>query len=172
MLKYAAVLALGLAGLGAINPPLAWLYIVFAAAFEAWLARRLRAEGGRPAPVGAAPYRFTEEEAAFVGRYRFYFAYPALARDGASVLAAIGLSSLVLAPWLTFRGAYPQALLAGANLLAVGAFTKRLAPLLALRMRASKGDREALRLLELHEPLWAKIRAGNSEGGAGSGAES
>lgn len=162
MLRYAAVLALGLAGLGAINPPLAWLYVAMAAAFEMWLARRLRTAGSGLPQAGVAPYHFTDEEAAFVGRYRFYFTYPALARDAASVLAALGLSALILAPWLTFRGAYPQALLAGANLLAVGAFTKRLAPLLALRIRASKGDREALRLLELHEPLWAKIRAGNA----------
>ena len=38
MLRYASVLALGLAGLGAIQPPLAWLYVAMAATFEAWLA--------------------------------------------------------------------------------------------------------------------------------------
>jgi hypothetical protein len=170
MLRYASVLALGLAGLGAIQPPLAWLYVAMAATFEAWLATRLRAAGSEPAQAGVAPYHFSEEEAAFIGRYRFYFTYPALARDAAGLLAAFGLSGLVLAPWLTFRGAYPQALLAGANLLLVGAFTKRLAPLLSLRIRASKGDREALRLLEIHEPLWAKIRAGNAGEGADPGA--
>lgn len=41
-----------------------------------------------------------------------------------------------------------------------------------LRIRASKGDQAALRLLELHDPLWTKIRAGNSDGGADSGAGS
>jgi len=162
MLRYVSVLVLGLAGLGAIRPPLAWIYVATAALFELWLVHRLREAGSRPPAAGEAPYHFTDEEAAFVGRYRFYFTYPALARDAASVLAALGLSALVLAPWLTFKAAYPQALLAGANLFAVGAFTKRLAPLLALRIRASKGDRAALRLLELHEPLWAKIRAGNA----------
>jgi hypothetical protein len=164
MLKLAAVLALGFAGLGAINAKLAWIYVVFAAAFETWLAARLRAEGSRPAAVNEPPYRFSEEEAAFIGRFRFYFAYPALARDSASVLAALGLSGLLLAPWLTYRGAYPQAILAGVNLFAVAAFTRRLAPLLQLRIRASKGDQAALRLLELHEPLWQKIRAGNRDG--------
>jgi hypothetical protein len=162
MLKYVAVLVLGLAGLGALQAPLAWLYVAAAAAFELWLARRLRAAGSRPPAAGEAPYQFTEEEAAFIGRYRFYFADPELARDAAAVLAALGLSALVLAPWLTLRGAYPQAVLVGANLFAVGAFTRRLAPVLALRIRAAKGDRGALRLLELHEPLWAKIRAGNA----------
>ena len=32
---------------------------------------------------------------------------------------------------------------------------------MALRIAASKGDRAALRMLELHDPLWAKIRAAN-----------
>jgi hypothetical protein len=162
MLRFAAVLVLGFAGLGAINPRLAWIYVVFAAAFEAWLAARLRAEGARPAAAGTPPYHFSEEEAAFIGRFRFYFTYPALARDAAGVMAALGLSGLLLAPWLTYRGAYAQAILAGVNLFAVAAFTKRLAPLLTLRIRASKGDQAALRLLGLHDPLWAKIRAGNS----------
>ena len=162
MLRYSSVVVLGLAGLGAVNPPFSWLYVAAAALFELWLLRRIRAAGSGPAAVGEPPYHFTEDEAQFVGRFRFYFAYPALARDAASVLAALGLSSLLLAPWLTYRAAFAQALLVGANLLAVGAFTRRLAPILALRMRASKGDREALRQLELHEPLWAKIRAANA----------
>jgi hypothetical protein len=169
MLRFAAVLVLGFAGLGAINPALSWIYVLFAAAFELWLVLRLRAAGRSPAMVGAAPYYFSEEEAAFIGRFRFYFIYPALARDAASVLAALGLSGLLLAPWLTYRGAFAQAILVGANLFAVAAFTRHLAPLLTLRMRASKADQAALRLLELHDPLWAKIRAGNSDGGAAPG---
>jgi hypothetical protein len=32
---------------------------------------------------------------------------------------------------------------------------------MALRVAASKGDRQALRMLELHDPLWQKIRAAN-----------
>lgn len=108
MLRLAAVLVLGLAGLGAINAKLAWIYVAFAALFQAWLAARLRVEGKRPAVADAAPYYFSEEEAAFIGRFRFYFAYPALARDAATVLAAVGLSGLVLAPWLTYRGAFPR----------------------------------------------------------------
>ena len=162
MLRYLSVVVLGFAGLGAVNPPLSWLYVAAAALFELWLLGRIRAAGSGPAAVDEPPYRFTEDEARFVGRFRFYFAYPALARDAASVLAALGLSSLLLAPWLTYRTAFAQALLIGVNLFAVAAFTRRLAPILALRMRASKGDREALRQLELHEPLWAKIRAANA----------
>ncbi len=42
-----------------------------------------------------------------------------------------------------------------------GWLTKRLAPHFALRVRASRGDREALRMLELLDPLWAKIKAVN-----------
>jgi len=162
--KYGAVAILGLAGLAALNPGLfAWAYVAAVAVFELWLLRRMGAAGRHPVPVGESPYNFSEEEAAFVGRYRFYFSYPAAARESASVLAALGLTGLVLAPWLTFRVALAPAVLIGLNLFAVAALTKRLAPLMALRVAASKGDRAALRLLELHDPLWAKIRAANEE---------
>jgi len=107
------------------------------------------------------PYHFSEDEAELVTRYRFYFTYPALARQSASVLAAIGLTALVLAFWLLYKQAFVQAVLVGLNLLAVGRFTKLLAPQLTLRITASRGDRAALRLLEAHDPAWAKIRAAN-----------
>jgi hypothetical protein len=108
-----------------------------------------------------APYHFSEDEAQLVGRYRFYFTYPALARESASVLAAVGLSALVLAFWLLYKQAFVQAVLAGVNLLAVARFTRLLSPQMALRITASRGDRAALRLLEAHDPAWAKIRAAN-----------
>jgi hypothetical protein len=54
----------------------------------------------------------------------------------------------------------PAALI-GVNLLAVARLTKLVAPLLALNVAARRGDRDALLMLELHEPTWAKIRAGN-----------
>jgi len=50
----------------------------------------------------------------------------------------------------------------------VGRLTKQLAPMLALRIAAAKGDRAALRALELHEPLWEKIRAANAAAATGS----
>jgi hypothetical protein len=111
--------------------------------------------------VDEAPYRFSAEEARFIERYRFYFSYPGLAAQAGSVLAAIGLAGMVLALWLTFKQAFMQGALIGANLFLVGWLTKRLAPVFALRIAASRGDRDALRLLEIHEPLWAKIRAAN-----------
>ena len=98
MLRYLSVVVLGFAGLGAVNPRLSWLYVATAAVFELWLLARIRAEGSGPPAVGEPPYHFTGDEAQFIGRFRFYFAYPALARDAASVLAALGLSSLLLAP--------------------------------------------------------------------------
>ena len=162
--KYGAVAILGLAGLAALQPGvLSWAYIAAFVAFELWLLRRLAAAGRDPVPVGQPPYHFEEEEAAFVGRYRFYFAYPAMARESASVLAALGLTALLLAPWLIFRLALVPAALTGLNLFVVARLTKQLAPLMALRIAASKGDRGALRLLELHDPLWAKIRAANEK---------
>lgn len=161
-LRYGSVLMLILAGWAALNPdPMGWVYIAAVAAFEVWLYFRMRAAGEGPVAVEEPPYRFTLEEAQFVERYRFYFTYPAVAAQAGSVLAAIGLASLVLALWLTFRQAFVQGAILGANLFAVGWFTRRVAPIYALRIAASRGKRDALRMLEILDPLWAKIRAGN-----------
>jgi hypothetical protein len=150
------------AGWAALSPePMAWIYIGVVALFDLWLLRRVRQAGSGPVAPGEPPYQFSEEEAALVQRYRFYFSYPALARDGSSILAAIGLTALGLAPWLTYKRVLLPALLIGVNLFAVARFTKLLAPLVVLRIAASRGDRAALRMLELHDPVWAKIRAGN-----------
>jgi len=161
-MKYGSVSMLLLAGFAALRPePMSWVFVAAVAAFELWLIARLRATDKGPVPVEEAPYRFSAEEARFVERYRFYFAYPGLAAHAGSALAAIGLAGMVLALWLTFRQAFVQGALIGANLFLVGWLTKRLAPVFALRIAASRGDREALRMLELHEPLWAKIKAAN-----------
>ena len=160
-----AVAMLSLAGLAALYPqPMAWVYVVAFMLFEFWLLRRLNRGGRTPAAIGEPPYHFTEEEAALIGRYRFYFTYPPLARTAASTLAALGLSALVLSPWLVFRQVLVPAFLIAVNLLAVGSLTKRVAPVMALRIAASKGDRAALRMLELHDPLWKKIQAANTRG--------
>ena len=161
-MRYASVLMLLLAGWAALNPnPMSWVFIAAVAIFELWLIARLRAVQRVPVPVEEAPYRFSAEEARFVERYRFYFTYPALAAHAGSALAAIGLAGMVLALWLTFRQAFAQGALVGANLFLVGWLTKRLAPLFALRIAAHRGDRDALRMLEILDPLWAKIRAAN-----------
>ncbi len=126
-----------------------------------WLLRRIRELGNEPVPPDVVPYHFSADEARLVQRYRFYFTYPTIARDCSSVVSAIGLSGLVLGLWLTFKQAFVPAALIGLNLFAVTRFTKVVAPLLALRLAASRGDREALVMLEVHAPAWAKIRAGN-----------
>ena len=151
-----------LAGWAALDPqPMAWVYVAAVAVFELWLLRRTRALGDEPVAVDAEPYRFTADEAQLVRRYRLYFTYPALARDCSSVLAAVGLSGIVLGLWLTYRQDFVPAALIGANLFAVTRFTKVLAPLMALRLAASRGDRGALLMLEVHDPAWAKIRSAN-----------
>ena len=150
------------AGWAALSPePMAWIYIGMVALFELWLLRRVTRVGGTSVAPGEPPYRFTDDEAALVQRYRFYFTYPALARDCSSVLAAIGLTALGLAPWLTYKRVLLPAALIGLNLFAVARFTKLVAPLMALRIAASRGDRAALRAFEVHDPAWEKIRAGN-----------
>jgi hypothetical protein len=150
------------AGWAALSPePMAWVYIGVVAMLEVWLARRVAQAGSAPVPAGEAPYHFSDEEAALVQRYRFYFTYPALARQYSSILAAIGLTALGLAPWLTYKRVLLPALIIGVNLFAVARFTKLAAPLTALRIAAARGDRAALRALEVHDPAWEKIRAGN-----------
>ena len=163
---YASIAFLLLGGFAALNPPLmSWLYVGAVLVFELWLLRRIASVGSGPVATGASPYHFTADEAALVQRFRFYFTYPGVARNAGAVLAALGLSAIVLAPWLTYRHALFQAALIGLNLFAVARMTKIMAPLLGLRIAASRGDREALRMLEVHDPAWAKIRAANEGGG-------
>src|SRR5690606_18903232 len=161
-LKYGGVLMLMLAGWAGIDPPrMSWLFIAVVAAFEVWLFSRMRAAGRDPVTAGEPPYHFSAEEAALVGRYRFYFTFPATAAGAGSVLAAIGLSSMLLAVWFTFRNVLVPAVIVGLNLFLVGWLPRQVAPVHALRLKASRGNREALRLLELVQPAWNKIRAGN-----------
>ena len=165
VLKALSAVMLVLAGWAALEPrPMAWLYMAAVAAFELWLLQRMRVLDAAPVPVEQAPYRFSAEEAALVGRYRFYFTYPAAAAQAGSVLAAIGLAGMVLALWLSFNGVIVEAVTIGANIFAVGWFTRRVAPAYALRLAASRGKRDALRALEMMDPLWAKIRQANASG--------
>ncbi len=159
---YGSVGILLFAGWAALSPrPMAWVYVAIVGAFEWWLLQRIRGLGHDPVTADVAPYHFSADEARLVQRYRLYFSYPTLSRDCSSVLSAIGLSGLVLGLWLTFKQAFVPAALIGLNLFAVTRFTKVLAPLVALRMAASRGDRDALLMLEVHDPAWAKIHAGN-----------
>ena len=157
---FGSVLVLLLAGWSFLNPgTVSWAYIAAFVAFELWLLRRIAAVGRAPVAPGEPPYQFSDEEAQLVARYRFYFTWPGVAKDASSVLAAIGLTALVLAPWLLFKQALFQAALVAINVLAVGRLTKELAPMMALRIPAARGDRTALRRLEAHDSAWAKIRA-------------
>ena len=158
---YASIGVLFLAGWTFLNATASWAYIAALAGFEMWLAGRIASVGRDPVSAGVPPYGFSEEEAALVARYRFYFTHPGVARQSCSVLAAIGLTGLVLVPWLTYKLEFVQAVLIGANLFAVARLTKTLAPLLVLRARANQGERAALRMLELHDPLWTKIHEVN-----------
>lgn len=150
-----------LAGWTFLNTAVSWAYVAVLVTFELWLLRVIAAAGKGPVAVGEEPYHFTPEEAELVRRYRFYFTYPGRAQAASSVLAALGLTALVLAPWLTYKQAFLQAVVIGVNLFAVARLTKAVAPLMVLRIAASHADREALRLLEAHDPAWSKIRAGN-----------
>lgn len=161
-LAAAGVLLLG--GFAALWPHvMPWPYIAVMLGFEAWLAFRVRAVGSAPVTPGETPYLFSEEEAALVGRHRFYFTYPAVCRQAASVLSATGLTALILAPWLTYKLQFVAAAIVGLNLFLVARLTKKVAPMMTLRMAAAKGDRAALRALEMHDPVWEKIKTANHD---------
>ena len=140
---YLTVGVLLLAGWTFLNPGMAWAYLAAAAGFELWLLGRAAAMGRHPADAGVPPYHFTEEEARIVGRFRFYFTETGLARGLASVLAAIGLSAILLTPWLAYRGAAVPAGLVLINMVVAVLVTRRVVPM---------GDTGA---------AWDKIRAGN-----------
>jgi hypothetical protein len=149
-----------LAGWTFLDVAMAWVYIAAFAAFEFWLLRAVASGGRGPVAVGEPPYRFSADEAELVGRYRFYFTWPERAKAASSVLAAVGLTALLLAPWLTYKQAFLQAVVIGVNLFAVARLTKAVAPVMTLRI-AAQVDRQALRLLEAHDPAWSRIKAGN-----------
>ena len=163
-----AVAVLFVAGLAALFPPtMSWAYVALFMVFELWLLRRIGAAGSAPVPPGEAPYLFSEIEAELIGRYRYYFKYPGEARAAASVLAALGLSALILSPWLLVRQQLVPAGLVALNLLAVGALTKRLSPVMVLKLAANRGDRKALDLLSAHETAWTKIQVANASASRG-----
>jgi hypothetical protein len=140
---YLTVGVLMLAGWTFLNTGMAWVYLAAAVAFELWLLRRAAAMGSHPAAAGEPPYHFSEAEARIVGRFRFYFTETGVARGLASVLAAIGLTAILLAPWLAYRGAAVPAGLVLINMVAAVVLTRRVVPM---------GDTGK---------AWDKIRAGN-----------
>jgi hypothetical protein len=144
---YGTVAALVLAGWAFLKADMAWVYLAAALLFELWLLSKANAIGRHPAAAGEPPYHFTEQEARIVGRFRFYFTHTAEARGLSSVLAGIGLTALVLTPWLAYRHAFVPAALIGLNVLAVAALTRRIVPM---------GD---------SGQAWDKIREGNKAAG-------
>lgn len=148
------------AALGAwsfLEPPSgAWAFAAAEFAFLAFLARELRRADGA-ALTARAQQPLEPDEADVVHRYALYFARPDFARECASTLAAVGLASLVLVPWLTYKLQWAQAVLIGVMLFAVARLTKLLSPLYALRLQTAKGDRDALRLLSAHDGAARKL---------------
>src|SRR5882672_3038541 len=108
---YFSIALLFLCGMSFLASEFSWAYLAALAGFEIWLLRRIRQAGSGPVAVDEPPYRFTAEEAGLVGRYRFYFTYPGVAREAASVLAALGLTALVLVPWFTYKTHFIQAII-------------------------------------------------------------
>ena len=139
----------------------AWAFAAAELAFLAWLSRVLR----RTDP-GMLLNRTSLEadEADIVRRYPLYFARPGFARECASTLAAFGLATLVLVPWLTYKLQWAQAVLIGVMLFAVARLTRLMSPVHALGLATAKGDRDALRLLSAHDGAARKLSAPDQPG--------
>jgi hypothetical protein len=136
----------------------AWAFAALELGFLAWLAREVRRNAAASVRERARePLEADEDE--IVRRYPFYFERPALARECASTLAALGLASLVAVPWLTYKLVFAPALLIGIQLFAVARLTRLLSPILTLRMATARGDRDALRLLSAHDGARRKLSA-------------
>jgi len=76
-------------------------------------------------PLGA--WGFAAVEVVFLLSVALRLRKPAApSREWASVLAAFGLSSLLLAPWLTYKARWPQAILIGVLIFAVAHLTRRI----------------------------------------------
>jgi ABC-type Fe3+-siderophore transport system permease subunit len=67
-------------------------------------------------------------------------ASPELMHECASALAATGLASLVLVPWLTYKLQWLQAILIGVMLFAVGALTRRVVRKLSVEQPESRRE--------------------------------
>jgi hypothetical protein len=95
------------------------------------------------APAAGA-WAFAAAELVFLGwlarLLRNETAGPELLRECASTLAATGLASLVLVPWLTYKLQWAQALLIGVMLFAVGALTRRAVRRLSVEQPERRGE--------------------------------
>ena len=137
-----------------------WAFAAAEFAFLAWLSSELRKVNSATL-VGRAVLEADEID--IVRRYPLYFARPQFAREYASTLAALGLASLVLVPWLTYQLQWAQAILIGVMLFAVARLTRLMSPLYTLRMATAKGDRDALRLLSAHDGAMRKLSVDQPE---------
>jgi hypothetical protein len=159
-----ALAVAALTGWAFLAPPAgSWAFAAAEFAFLAWLSRALRAID--PAVLaGRSREPLEPDEADIVRRHALYFARPAFARECASTLAALGLASLVVVPWLTYKLQWVPAILIGMFLFAVARLTKLLSPVYALRLSTAKGDRDALRLLSAHDGAMRKLSAPDQPG--------
>ena len=159
-----ALVTAALAAWTFLSPPLgSWAFVAVQFASLAWLVREMRRTDAA-ALSGRAREPLDADESDVVRRYAFYFTYPATARESASTLAAMGLATLILVPWLIYKLQWTQAILIGMMLFAVGQLTKRVSPVYALRLAGAKGNREALRLLSAHDGAARKLSAPEQPG--------
>lgn len=152
-----ALAVAALAGWAFLAPPSgSWAFAAAEFSFLAWLAREVnRADAAALRSRAREPLE--PDEADLLQRYPLYFDRPGLARECASTLAALGLASLVVVPWLTYKLQWAPAILIGVFLFAVARLTRLVSPVYALRLATAKGDRDALRLLSAHDGAARKL---------------
>lgn len=155
-----AAVVVSLATWSAADPAFAsWVYVVLIVVLaQLGFYVKISAAPRDPVPVGEPPYEFSAEEARVVERFRYYFTNPVSAREIASTLSAMGITALLLSPWLVYKQQLIQAILVGLSVLTAGPMTKILSPVYTLRLAAHKGDAEDLRIAKAFDTAWEKIR--------------
>lgn len=135
-----------------------WIYIVLVVVlFQGALAAYMGKQRNLKVTAGEPPYHFTEEEAQFVRRHRFAFEFPVAAQTVSSMLAATGLISLALSPWLAYQLQWTQAVIVGLDVALVGYLTRQLNPKYTLVLAAHHGKKNAAHEIELFNGAWRKI---------------
>ena len=110
-----------------------------------------------PIHANEAPLFLAPTEAKLVRRHQIYFTFPATSIALSSIVAAIGLASWVLIPWLLYKSQWIQAGILLVNMLVGGPLSHKLSPHNGLILMASRGNVEAVEFLEAFNPAWEKI---------------
>jgi len=102
--------------------------LVFVVAFEGYIA--LMSLLGRPSQIEpfTSPLYLTPAEVAAIKRFHLFFRYPYASRQFSSVISTIQLASIILVPWLLYKGIWIKAAVLGLNYYSIGYLAVKLNP--------------------------------------------